>query len=154
MVYVGAVAVLLLFVIMMLNLKLADLKARDVHYVPVAIMFFLLFSVELVLLVRTDFTPCLFANANHWSFLYDYTTSGLCFTDSVPTTSIKDYNMRSVGLLLFTEYCIHFVISGYILLFAMLGAITLTLYKKFLSKSQSIHSQVLRNFNTAIVNYN
>jgi len=65
MVYVGAVAVLLLFVIMMLNIKLADLKSRDVHYVPVAIMFFLLFSLELILLVRTDFTPFIFASSNH-----------------------------------------------------------------------------------------
>jgi NADH-quinone oxidoreductase subunit J len=65
MVYVGAVAVLLLFVIMMLNIKLADLKSRDVHYVPVAIMFFLLFSFELILLVRTDFTPFIFASSNH-----------------------------------------------------------------------------------------
>jgi NADH-quinone oxidoreductase subunit J len=153
MVYVGAVAVLLLFVIMMLNIKLADLKSRDVHYVPVAIMFFLLFSFELILLVRTDFTPFIFASSNHWSFLYDYTVSGLCFTDTVPTSSLKDFNMRSIGLLLFTDYCTHFIISGYILLFAMLGAITLTLYKKFMSKTQSINSQVLRNFNTAIVNY-
>lgn len=65
MVYVGAVAVLLLFVIMMLNIKLAELKARDTHYAPVAILFFLLFSVELTLLVRSEFTPFITANSNH-----------------------------------------------------------------------------------------
>jgi len=153
MVYVGAVAVLLLFVIMMLNIKLAELKMRDVHYVPVAVLFFTLFTIELTLLLRSEFTPFVFTNSNHLWFLYDFTTTGLGFTDSLPSISIKDYNMRGVGLLLFTNHCIHFVISGYILLFAMLGAITLTLYKKFTSRYQSIHSQVLRDFNTAIVNY-
>jgi len=65
MVYVGAVAVLLLFVIMMLNIKLAELKMRDVHYVPVAVLFFTLFTIELTLLLRSEFTPFVFTNSNH-----------------------------------------------------------------------------------------
>jgi len=61
--------------------------------------------------------------------------------------------MKALGQILFTEYFYQFIIVGYILLLAMIGAIVLTLHKTFVSKSQNIYAQVLRDFETSIVNY-
>jgi NADH-quinone oxidoreductase subunit J len=61
--------------------------------------------------------------------------------------------MKAIGQILFTEYFYHFIISGYILLMAMFGAIILTLQKTFISRSQNIYAQVLRDFDKAIVSY-
>jgi NADH:ubiquinone oxidoreductase subunit 6 (subunit J) len=61
-----------------------------------------------------------------------------------------DPNMKSLGLLLFTDYFFYFVVCGYILLLPMVGAIVLTLQKTFGGKSQYISKQVLQDFNSAI----
>jgi NADH-quinone oxidoreductase subunit J len=52
--------------------------------------------------------------------------------------------MREIGSLLFNQYFLHFIVAGYVLLVAMIGAIILTLSRNFNVKSQVIASQVLR----------
>jgi hypothetical protein len=59
-------------------------------------------------------------------------------------------NMLSVGQILFVDFSLYFIIVGYILLLAMIAAITSTLNKKFNAKSQFIYAQVLRSFNESI----
>jgi NADH-quinone oxidoreductase subunit J len=64
---------------------------------------------------------------------------------SSPLLAIANSNdMADLGSLLFNQYFLHFVIAGYILLVAMIGAIVLTLSRNFEVKSQTISSQVLR----------
>jgi hypothetical protein len=61
------------------------------------------------------------------------------------------FNVKSVGSTLFTKYCFCFVISGYILLIAMISSISLTLQKTFNSKSQMIFNQVLADTDNIVL---
>jgi len=150
-VYVGAIAVLFLFVLMMLNIKLTELKADSTHFLPVAFLLAIVFVLELFVMIRLEFLPLTFSFA-HNSFLSDFSNSSVSFIN-FPLYYLSESNMRSIGQILFVEYWLHFIIVGYVLLFAMIGAITLTLQKKFLSKSQNVYFQVLRNFNSCVSFY-
>lgn len=151
-IYVGAIAVLFLFVMMMLNIKLAELKEDNFHYIPLALFFAFVFVLELFVLLRSEFVPLIISNKAHLTFLSDFVSVSSSISDF---SSWYEYahNMQSLGQVLFTEYFYQFIISGFILLLAMVGAIVLTLQKKFVAKSQNIYAQVLRDFRTSIVRY-
>jgi NADH-quinone oxidoreductase subunit J len=150
-VYVGAIAVLFLFVMMMLNIKLAELKADNFQYLFVVGIFAFIFILELFLLIRSEFVPL---DARTRSDI-------LLLSDLVTPTSLSQFviwydvahNMRAIAQIMFTEHFYPFIISGYILLLAMIGAIVLTLHKTFIARQQQIYAQVLRDFEKAIVNY-
>lgn len=150
-VYVGAIAVLFLFVLMMLNIKLTELKAENAHFLPVACLLGIVFVLELFVMIRLEFLPLTFSFV-HSPFLSDFANSSASFID-FPLFYLNESNMRSLGQILFVEYWLQFIIVGYILLFAMVGAIILTLQKKFLSKSQNVYFQILRNFNSCVSFY-
>ena len=150
-VYVGAIAVLFLFVLMMLNIKLTELKAENAHFLPVACLLGVVFVLELFVMIRLEFLPLTFSFV-HSPFLSDFANSNASFID-FPLFYLNESNMRSLGQILFVEYWLQFIIVGYILLFAMVGAIVLTLQKKFLSKSQNVYFQILRNFNSCVSFY-
>ena len=150
-VYVGAIAVLFLFVLMMLNIKLTKLKAENAHFLPVACLLGVVFVLELFVMIRLEFLPLTFSFV-HSPFLSDFANSNASFID-FPLFYLNESNMRSLGQILFVEYWLQFIIVGYILLFAMVGAIVLTLQKKFLSKSQNVYFQILRNFNSCVSFY-
>jgi NADH:ubiquinone oxidoreductase subunit 6 (subunit J) len=152
-VYVGAIAVLFLFVLMMLNIKLAELKEEKFHYIQIAVILGIVFILELSLFLRSDSVPIISLNSNQMSFLIDFgaiTTTISDFSVSLP----QDPNMKAIGHILFVDYSFHFIVSGFVLLLAMVGAIILTLHKKFITKSQQVYAQVLRDFNKSIVYYN
>ena len=73
-IYVGAIAVLFLFVIMMLNIKLAELKENNKHLVPIAIFFSLLFLSEILLIIQADFNAILLIKKEHLIFISEYTS--------------------------------------------------------------------------------
>ena len=72
-IYVGAVAVLFLFVLMMLNIKLAELQESYSNYIPVSIVFGLIFVVELLFLLRSEFVFLDIFNENSIYFLSELT---------------------------------------------------------------------------------
>ena len=148
-IYVGAIAVLFLFVIMMLNIKLAELKENNKHLVPIAIFFSLLFLSEILLIIQADFNAILLIKKEHLIFISEY-TSMFFLNLSCIHWFLELPNISFIGQILFTEFAKAFVVAGDILLLAMLGAIILTLQKKFISKSQNIYTQVLRDFNSSI----
>jgi len=148
-IYVGAIAVLFLFVIMMLNIKLAELKENNKHLVPIAIFFSLLFLSEILLIIQADFNAILLIKKEHLIFISEY-TSMFFLNLSFIHWFLELPNISFIGQILFTEFAKAFVVAGDILLLAMLGAIILTLQKKFISKSQNIYTQVLRDFNSSI----
>ena len=148
-IYVGAIAVLFLFVIMMLNIKLAELKENNKHLVPIAIFFSLLFLSEILLIIQADFNAILLIKKEHLIFISEY-TSMFFLNLSFIYWFLELPNISFIGQILFTEFAKAFVVAGDILLLAMLGAIILTLQKKFISKSQNIYTQVLRDFNSSI----
>lgn len=151
-VYVGAIAVLFLFVLMMLNIKQTELNVGGSNFLPVVCLLAFVFSMELFVMVRLEFLPLAFS-FNHKLFFSDFVNTSLSNVSNSPLAYIHENNMRSIGVLLFIEYRLHFVLVGYILLFAMIGVITLTLHKKFISKSQNTYFQVLRNFNDCVTYY-
>lgn len=109
-VYVGAVAVLFLFVVMMLDISFADLRKGAMQYLPVGILAGGILLAELI----TVFVA--------WKFVDGYEEN--LAAPSVPDTELT--NTESLGAILYTDYIFAFQTSGLILLVAMIGAIVLT----------------------------
>ena len=134
-VYVGAVAVLFLFVVMMLDVDFAELKAGFIKNAPVGALIGGVVLIELVALFIAHG--------------FEIGASGAVQT-AVPSTGFGLDNTTALGLVLYTKYVYFFQAAGLILLVAMIGAIVLTLRHKEGVKRQSIPAQVARNPKTAI----
>ncbi|AXK80161.1 NADH-quinone oxidoreductase subunit J [Pseudolabrys taiwanensis] len=131
-VYVGAVAVLFLFVVMMLDVDFAQLKQGALQYLPVGLLIGGIFLAELVLVVGA------------WAIGPGVPTA---ITAPIPANVT---NTQALGLVLYTKYVYFFEAAGMILLVAMVGAIVLTLRHKERVKRQSIPVQNARTPATAI----
>jgi NADH-quinone oxidoreductase subunit J len=131
-VYVGAVAVLFLFVVMMLDVDFAELKQGALQYLPIGLLIGGIFLAELVLIVGA------------WAIGPGVPQA---ITAPIPTNIP---NTEALGLVLYTKYVFFFQVAGLILLVAMVGAIVLTLRHKERVKRQSIPVQNARTPATAI----
>ncbi len=125
-VYVGAVAVLFLFVVMMLDVDFAELKQGFLQYLPVGALIGVIVAIELVLVVG-GFTP----------------SSATLAAARAPTPPDVS-NTMALGLVLYTKHVYFFQAAGMILLTAMIGAIVLTLRHKPDVKRQDISEQNAR----------
>lgn len=134
-VYVGAIAVLFLFVVMMLDIKITESDKNYLKYFPVGSFLGLAFFGEILFIVFDSFesNPQQFIMYSDWSELVYSIT-----------------NVQVLGQVLYTTYFLYFLIAGLILLVAMLGAIVLTLTFDKKARTQTIYRQVSRNFNNAI----
>jgi NADH-quinone oxidoreductase subunit J len=131
-VYVGAVAVLFLFVVMMLDVNFVELRQGFLNYLPVgALVGIVLLAELLVVLGGWVFAP---DTATHIALPISHTAS----------------NTAALGQVLYTRYIFFFQAAGMVLLVAMIGAIVLTLRHKPNVKRQSIAAQVARTPATAI----
>jgi NADH-quinone oxidoreductase subunit J len=131
-VYVGAVAVLFLFVVMMLDVDFAELRQGFLQYLPVGFLVGIVFVAELLLVVSA------------WVI-----APGMPQAISSPTpTTIT--NTEALGRVLYTQYVYYFQAAGLVLLVAMIGAIVLTLRHKPNVKRQNISDQVARTKETAM----
>jgi len=126
-VYVGAVAVLFLFVIMMLDVDFAALREGFMEYLPVGLLIGAIFLAELLLV------------AGGWVLSPSVAKS---ITAPIPTTVT---NTEAIGLVLYTRYVHYFELAGMVLLVAMIGAIVLTLRHKPSVKRQDINVQNARS---------
>jgi NADH-quinone oxidoreductase subunit J len=125
-VYVGAVAVLFLFVIMMLDVDFAELREGFIQYLPVGIVIGGIFLFELLLTVGA------------WVINPSVTKT---ITAPIPANIS---NTEALGLVLYTKYVHYFQLAGMVLLVAMIGAIVLTLRHKASVKRQDINVQNAR----------
>jgi NADH-quinone oxidoreductase subunit J len=125
-VYVGAVAVLFLFVIMMLDVDFAELREGFIEYLPVGLVIGGVFLFELLLTV------------GFWVINPGVAKS---ITAAIPANVS---NTEALGLVLYTKYIHYFQIAGMVLLVAMIGAIVLTLRHKVSVKRQDINVQNAR----------
>jgi len=125
-VYVGAVAVLFLFVVMMLDVDFAALKQGALQYLPIGVLIGGIFLAELLLVVGA------------WAIGPGVSRA---ITAPIPTTVP---NTEAIGLVLYIRYVYFFEAAGMILLVAMVGAIVLTLHHKSKAKRQNIAEQVAR----------
>ncbi|MDJ0613898.1 MAG: NADH-quinone oxidoreductase subunit J, partial [Rhizobiaceae bacterium] len=133
-VYVGAVAVLFLFVVMMLDVDFAELREGYLQYMPVGAFVGAIVLIELLAVVGS------------WIVAPGATTGQVAPIPDVNETR----NIEALGNILYTDYILFFQLSGMILLVAMVGAIVLTLRHKPGVRRQNIAEQVARDPNTAI----
>ncbi|HTO29379.1 MAG TPA: NADH-quinone oxidoreductase subunit J [Devosia sp.] len=125
-VYVGAVAVLFLFVVMMLDVDFTSMRSGFLQYAPVGVVVGLVLLLELLLLAG--------------SFVISPEAAG---GSALPIDGAVD-NMTAIGLVLYTRYIFLFQGAGAVLLVAMIGAIVLTLRHKSNVKRQNPIDQVAR----------
>jgi NADH-quinone oxidoreductase subunit J len=131
-VYVGAVAVLFLFVVMMLDVDFAELRQGLLQYLPIGFVVGFIFMAELVAVgVAWVIRP----------------STPQAISSPIPSTIT---NTEALGRVLYTEYVYYFQAAGIVLLIAMIGAIVLTLRHKPNVKRQNIADQVARTRETAI----
>ncbi len=124
-VYVGAVAVLFLFVVMMLDINFADLRKGAMHYVPIGLVIGGVLLGELVLVYSV------------WSFAPEFTRNL-----AAPAARFEGMtNTQALGSILYTDYIYPFQIAGLILFVAMIGAIVLTHRTRPGLRKQSVADQ-------------
>ena len=133
-VYVGAVAVLFLFVVMMLDVDFVELKSGTAKYMPIGLLVGVILLMELSLVF------------GHWKFA----EQALDLRAAVTPDLNETHNTTALGQLIYTDYIYLFQSSALILLVAMIGAIVLTLRHRGDVKRQNITEQVLRNPKDAI----
>lgn len=133
-VYVGAVAVLFLFVVMMLDIDFSELRSGLLRYAPIGALIGVILAAELIIVVGGSVISPIVAK-----------------TVSMPIPSLDTKtNTAALGDVLYTNYVYFFEISGMVLLVAMIGAIVLTLRHRVHIKRQDISRQVARTPETAI----
>jgi NADH-quinone oxidoreductase subunit J len=133
-VYVGAVAVLFLFVVMMLDVDFAELRRGVLSYLPIGGLIGAVLLVELLTIVAV------------WAIGPDVAKA---ITAPIPPPN-EIPNTHALGLVLYTQYIYFFQAAGVILLVAMIGAIVLTLHHKPNVRRQMIAKQVARRKTSAI----
>jgi NADH-quinone oxidoreductase subunit J len=135
-VYVGAVAVLFLFVVMMLDIDFAELRAGFVKNFPLGMLVAVVLLAEIVLGVGA----------------YRAGALQLGISDGTAATAVGASNIASIGALLYGRYLFLFEASGVVLLVAMIGAIVLTHRKRTDTRGQNIDRQNARRPDEATVN--
>ncbi|SMR71358.1 NADH dehydrogenase subunit J [Aliiroseovarius halocynthiae] len=128
-VYVGAVAVLFLFVVMMLDVDFAALKAEMSKSLPLA----LLIGVILLMELGTIFG------------VWQFSDGAMAARVSVTPALDVAHNTQALGQILYTDYILLFQLAGLILLVAMIGAIVLTLRHRTNVKRQNVVAQMHRD---------
>ncbi|PIE08871.1 MAG: NADH:ubiquinone oxidoreductase subunit J [Rhodobacterales bacterium] len=130
-VYVGAVAVLFLFVVMMLDVDFAEMKAGMAQYLPVGLLIGVVLLVELGLIFGS------------W-----ITADGVGMLAAPVVGEVP--NTVEIGRVVYTEYLLLFQLSGLVLLVAMIGAIVLTVRHRKDVKRQDVVAQMHRDPKAAI----
>ncbi|WP_422061229.1 NADH-quinone oxidoreductase subunit J [Sphingopyxis sp.] len=122
-VYVGAVAVLFLFVVMMLNIDFAELRAGFVRYMPLGALVAVILAAELIFALGA------------WS------AGGVDLAARAAPVVTDKSNIQQIGELLYTRYIFLFEAAGIVLLVAMIGAIVLTHRKRGGVRTQNVSLQ-------------
>lgn len=177
-IYVGAIAVLFLFVVMMLNIKLNELSENLLRYIPIGALIFFIFFLEIFLILYSHFVPFtndsslyeLFQSSEILSLLTENQMTQVDSLELMNTLEINNVlqngyethnkqwfslidqksNIQSLGYLIYTEFFYYYLMASLILLVAMIGAIVLTMNKKDAAKKQLIYKQVDRTFDSAV----
>jgi NADH-quinone oxidoreductase subunit J len=133
-VYVGAVAVLFLFVVMMLNIDFAELRAGFARYLPFGILLALVLAVEMIFAVGA------------WN------AGSIDMAQRIAPIASDVPNIKAIGALLYTQYLFVFEGAGLVLLVALIGAIVLTHRERAGVRPQNISEQVKRRPQDAVRN--
>jgi len=123
-VYVGAVMVLFLFVVMMLDINVVPLKEGFIRYLPVAVLVAFIMAIELMMV------------------LWSRGRFGVEFFPVPQPNPVEYSNTRELGELLYTNYLLPFEVAGIVLLVAIIAAVALTLRTRPGIKTQDVGAQV------------
>jgi NADH-quinone oxidoreductase subunit J len=133
-VYVGAVAVLFLFVVMMLDINLTKLKEGFLEYLPIGTLIGIVLAAEIM-----------------WGLgVFGSRSLTVAAFDKAGTQAVTIENTRAIGQVLYTQYFYLFQVAGAVLLVAMIGAIVLTLRSRPGVRRQNVSEQLYRAKDKAI----
>jgi NADH-quinone oxidoreductase subunit J len=135
-VYVGAVAVLFLFVVMMLDIDFAELRAGVMRYAAIGLALAVALVAEIVIAIGA------------------YAAGGLALARRIAPIDVKVGNIEAIGQLLYSRYLFVFEGAGLVLLVAMIGAIVLTYRHRSDVRPQNINRQINRRSKDATRNMN
>lgn len=150
-VYIGAITVLFLFVIMMLNVKIIEFNEKFITYLPIGIFLGIIFLIEIFFLISNNlvvwnigFWESYFYNVNE-ILLNNYCSN---FNDYFDILSL--INVEQLAIVLYSKFVYLFFFGGIILLVAMIGAIVLTLNQEFKNKRQDYYAQSISSIKKSI----
>lgn len=132
-VYVGAVAVLFMFVVMMLDINFADLRKGAMQFIPLGLLIGGIMLVEFFMMFSS------------WNFANEAIQNL-----DVPAVAGQGSNSKALGLILYTDYVFPFQVSGLILLVSMIGAIVLTHRRRSDVLRQKVGNQVERTVEDSV----
>ena len=145
-IYVGAIAVLFLFVVMMLDSKSSIFFKDYLKYAPVGIFISLVFLTQLFNIILYNFETNPYSTNN---FIYNFYFNWFSKIDFL-------HEIEVIGQLVYTFYVLQFLISGFLLLIATIGSVVLTLdlnQHQLYVKKQFSFKQLSRNYKNALVFY-
>jgi len=140
-VYVGAIAILFLFVVMMLNVRMAELSGSGAIYAPIGVLIGIGFLMEFYYIMTGDI-------ASGQEVLKSLEEEG--YTNWANIIH-QVTNVEVLAEVLYTYYVYFFILAGVVLFVAMLGAIVLTLHHKVDVKRQEVFKQVGRSYSNAVL---
>jgi NADH-quinone oxidoreductase subunit J len=148
-VYVGAIAVLFLFVVMMLNVRITELNESVLWYLPIGGLILIIFLFEILSVINGDLVPFFSSNLFFFendNFILNESLNTVLWTNQInPTT-----NVEALGEVLYTYYVYCFIVASLVLLVSMIGAILLTMRKRTNVRKQEIFDQVYGNINNNV----
>jgi NADH-quinone oxidoreductase subunit J len=154
--YIGAIVVLFLFVVMMLNVRIIELRERVISYVPIAIIIVLIFFLLILSMLKIDFiiepSRITLENISILEFFFkDILTSNISKNENnIYINPINLNNLNLIAIALYKNYIVIFFLAGIVLFVAMIGSITLTLNQKSITKRQDYYKQTNKDIVKAI----
>jgi NADH-quinone oxidoreductase subunit J len=140
-IYVGAIAVLFLFVVMMLDLKTSNLKKDTLKYFPFGVIIGGVFLIEILMVVGETFKQNPYTNSFLHNSYFNWYERMDTFTE-----------IQSIGQVVYTEYVLQFLIAGNVLLLATIAAVVLTINTSAeTNKTQVIFRQLSRNYKNVLI---
>jgi NADH-quinone oxidoreductase subunit J len=142
LIYVGAIAILFLFVVMMLDLKTPNRSENNLRYFPFGFIIGSVFLTEIILVIAETFKTNPYKNSVLTNFYVNWYDKIDVFTE-----------IQSIGQVVYTQYVLQFLVAGNVLLLATLAAVVLTINTSVKSnnKTQIIFKQLSRNYKNVLI---
>jgi len=157
-VYVGAIAILFLFVVMMLDIKIGDKSLSSFNYGLLGLSLSFLFSIGIILPLFEGVSVYPYPETSFFDNIKLFLNVGASNTEHTYVSWLNQIdfitNLESIGQILYTYYFVFFLMSGFILFVAMTGALMLTLTLKKSVKKQIVYKQLSRHNENAYLNQN
>lgn len=157
-VYVGAIAILFLFVVMMLDIKIGDNSLGSFSYGLLGLSLSFIFSIGIILPLFEGVSVYPYPETSFFDNIKLFLNVGASNTEHTYVSWLNQIdfitNLESIGQILYTYYFVFFLMSGFILFVAMTGALMLTLTLKKSVKKQIVYKQLSRHNENAFLNQN